>query len=122
MSDNHPIRLARLIELSPAELLALEPAWIQSEQSGSREHFYAEVLLAYLSGDNETLVLKDQSARDLAYQGGEWLLWSRAGALVAQRLDAARASLVGEPLTLADGVSAALSGRIPHLTRRWRGL
>ena len=33
-----------------------------------------------------------------------WLLWVRAGTLVAQRLDVARAALTGEPVTLADAV------------------
>ena len=34
-----------------------------------------------------------------------WLLWVRAGTLVAQRLDVAQAALTGEPVTLADGVA-----------------
>ena len=34
-----------------------------------------------------------------------WLLWVRAGRLVAQRLDLAQAALTGEPVTLADGVA-----------------
>ena len=40
-----------------------------------------------------------------------WLLWVRAGTLVAQRLDVAKAALTGEPVTLADGlrVSDALA-------------
>jgi serine/threonine protein kinase/Tol biopolymer transport system component len=33
-----------------------------------------------------------------------WLLWLRAGSLLAQRLDVDRAALIGEPTTLADGV------------------
>ena len=37
---------------------------------------------------------------------GGWLLWVRAGTLVAQRLDVAKAALTGEPVTLADGVAA----------------
>ena len=40
-----------------------------------------------------------------AFRGGGWLLWVRAGTLVAQRLDVARAALTGEPVTLADGVA-----------------
>ena len=35
-----------------------------------------------------------------------WLLWVRAGTLVAQRLQLAQAALTGEPVTLADGVAA----------------
>ena len=34
-----------------------------------------------------------------------WLLWVRAGTLVAQRLDVAQAALTGEPVTLADAVA-----------------
>ena len=34
-----------------------------------------------------------------------WLLWVRAGTLVAQRLDVAKGALTGEPVTLADGVA-----------------
>ncbi|MBM3819498.1 MAG: hypothetical protein FJW14_10870 [Acidimicrobiia bacterium] len=41
-----------------------------------------------------------------------WLLWVRAGTLVAQRLDVARAALTGDPVTLADAVAVdpTLSG------------
>ena len=39
-----------------------------------------------------------------ASEGG-WLLWVRAGTLVAQRLDLARAALTGDPVTLADAVA-----------------
>ena len=41
---------------------------------------------------------------DASREGG-WLLWVRAGALVAQRLDVAQAALTGDPVTLADGVA-----------------
>ena len=34
-----------------------------------------------------------------------WLLWMRAGTLVAQRLDVTQAALMGEPVTVADGVA-----------------
>ena len=39
-----------------------------------------------------------------AFREGGWLMWVRAGALVAQRLDVAKAALAGETVTLADGV------------------
>ena len=39
------------------------------------------------------------------YLPSGWLLWVRAGTLVAQRLDVAQAALTGEPVTLADGVA-----------------
>jgi len=34
-----------------------------------------------------------------------WLMWVRAGALVAQRLDVTKAALTGTPVTMADGVA-----------------
>ncbi|MEQ1758182.1 MAG: protein kinase [Vicinamibacterales bacterium] len=37
---------------------------------------------------------------------GGWLLWVRAGTLVAQRLDVAKAALMGEPVRLAEAVTA----------------
>jgi len=40
-----------------------------------------------------------------------WLLWVRAGALVAQKLDVEMAALTGEPVTLADGVDVDISER-----------
>jgi Tol biopolymer transport system component len=43
-----------------------------------------------------------------AFRGDGWLLWVlRAGTLVAQRLDLDQKALVGEPLTLADGVTSS---------------
>ena len=39
------------------------------------------------------------------FRGGGWMLWVRAGTLVAQRLDVAKAALTGEPVTVADGVA-----------------
>jgi serine/threonine protein kinase/Tol biopolymer transport system component len=48
---------------------------------------------------------------------GGWLLWSRGGALLAQRLDIDRAMLTGTPLTLGDRintVSTASSGLIAY--------
>ena len=41
---------------------------------------------------------------DASREGG-WLLWVRAGTLLAQRLDVAQAALTGDPVTLADGVA-----------------
>ncbi|MEQ1761211.1 MAG: protein kinase [Vicinamibacterales bacterium] len=38
--------------------------------------------------------------------GGGWLLWGRASTLVAQRLDLDQQTLVGDPVTLADGMGA----------------
>ncbi len=39
-----------------------------------------------------------------AYLPAGWLLWVRAGALVAQRLDGTKAALTGETVTVAEGV------------------
>ena len=40
-----------------------------------------------------------------------WLLWVRGGALLAQRLDRTRATLIGDPLTVDDGVASDTSER-----------
>ena len=40
-----------------------------------------------------------------AARGGGWLLWVRAGTLVAQRLAEAQSALEGDPIKLADGVA-----------------
>ena len=53
------------------------------------------------------------------YLPSGWLLWVRAGALVAQRLDAAQTTLTGELVTLADGVavvSVAATGLVAYRT------
>ena len=39
------------------------------------------------------------------YLPSGWLLWVRAGTLVAQRLDLERKALTGDPVTLADPVA-----------------
>ncbi|HVH28254.1 MAG TPA: protein kinase [Vicinamibacterales bacterium] len=61
------------------------------------------------------------------FRGSGWMLWVRAGALVAQRLDVAKAALTGEPVTVADvgvrslggwlgGVSVAATGLVAYRT------
>jgi Tol biopolymer transport system component len=50
---------------------------------------------------------------------GPWLLWGRAGTLVAQRLDIEQATLTGEPVVAADrvgAVSVAASGLLAYRT------
>ena len=47
------------------------------------------------------------------YLAAGWLLWVRAGALVAQRLNLEQAALTGEPVTLADGVATELALAAP---------
>ena len=46
-----------------------------------------------------------------ALGGGGWLLWARAGTLVAQRLDPDQHILTGDPVTLADAVAVDESFR-----------
>ena len=41
-----------------------------------------------------------------AFLPSGWLQWVRGGTLLAQRLDVSKAALIGEPVTLADGVGA----------------
>ena len=55
-------------------------------------------------GDGSGVYLPDVGPAG-SVRGGGWLLWVRTGSLVAQRLDADKAVLIGEPLTLADGVA-----------------
>ena len=43
---------------------------------------------------------------DGALRRGNWVLWLREGALVGQQLDVEQGVLIGEPVSLADGVSA----------------
>ncbi len=54
----------------------------------------------------------------MAYLPSGWLLWIRSGgSLVGQRLDLARGTLVGEPVTLGDGVlsvSASATGVVAY--------
>ena len=54
------------------------------------------------------------------YLPSGWLLWVRAGTLVAQRLNLDKATLTGEPVTVADGagaVSAAATGLVAYTGR-----
>jgi serine/threonine protein kinase len=55
--------------------------------------------------DGSVSRLLTPSGGDARYLATGWLLWVRAGALVAQRLDLAHSALTGELLTLAPGVS-----------------
>jgi eukaryotic-like serine/threonine-protein kinase len=62
--------------------------------------------------------LRVGDARLMAYLPSGWLLWIRSGGtLVGQRLDVARGTLVGEPVSLADGVfsvSASAAGVVAY--------
>ena len=64
----------------------------------------AGIYLGALDGSAPTRLTPADSAGGLYLPSG-WLLWVRAGTLVAQRLDLAQAALTGEPVTLADGVA-----------------
>ena len=56
-----------------------------------------------LDGSSQTRLVTDISMG--VYAPGGWLLWVRMGSLIAQRLDLERLTLIGDPLTLADGVA-----------------
>jgi len=63
----------------------------------------AGIYLSSLVGDAPTRLIATDSAG--VYLPSGWLLWVRGGTLVAQRLDVVQAALVGETVTLADGVA-----------------
>ena len=62
-------------------------------------------------GDGSAVFLPDRRGPGGSFSGGGWLLWVRTGMLVAQQLDVEKAALIGEPLTLADGVATDGSSR-----------
>ena len=76
----------------------------------------AGIYLGALDGSAPTRLTPADSAG--VYLPSGWLLWVRAGTLVAQRLDVAQAALTGEPVTLADGV--AVDGLSFGAPSRWR--
>ena len=63
----------------------------------------AGIHLGALDGSASTRLTPADSSG--VYLPSGWLLWVRAGTLVAQRLDVVQAVLTGEPVTLADGVA-----------------
>jgi eukaryotic-like serine/threonine-protein kinase len=62
----------------------------------------AGIYMGRLNGSSPTRLVSDLSSG--VYTPAGWLLWVRAGALMAQRLDVDRPAVTGEPLTLADGI------------------
>ena len=65
-----------------------------------------EVAGVYLGSLDGTAVTRLTSADGQgAYLPSGWMLWARAGTLLAARLDVEKAALLGAPLTLADGVA-----------------
>jgi Tol biopolymer transport system component len=69
----------------------------------------AGIYLGALDGSTPTRLTPSESAG--VYHPDGWLLWVRAGALVAQRLDVAQPALTGEPVTVADEVAVDTSER-----------
>jgi Tol biopolymer transport system component len=79
----------------------------------------AGVYLGSLGGGAAVRLTSDGAfdASPMAYLPSGWLLWIRGGTLVAQRLDVAKGALVGEPVSLADGVvnvSASATGVVAY--------
>jgi eukaryotic-like serine/threonine-protein kinase len=64
------------------------------------------IYLGDLTGGAPTLLTNAPSAA--RYLPSGWMLWARDGALLAQRLDVAKAALTGAPVTLATGVAAGM--------------
>jgi Tol biopolymer transport system component len=56
-------------------------------------------------GNSAATRLTPSTDTDPLYLPNGWLLWVRAGTLLAQRLDLARPALTGKQVTLADGVA-----------------
>jgi Tol biopolymer transport system component len=84
--------------------------WPDGLPDGRRFLFYAGgppdvagIYLGTLDGGTPARLTTSESAG--VSLRGEWLLWVRAGALVAQRLAAAQGRLTGELVTVADGVA-----------------
>jgi len=83
-----------------------------------REPDSTGIYLGTLDGSTPTRLTPDLSEgvflpagpAEASSEGG-WLLWVRAGALMAQHLDVSRAALVGEPVTLADGLTVDVALR-----------
>jgi Tol biopolymer transport system component len=83
--------------------------WPHGVPGGSQFVFYVRgapdasgIYLGTLDGKTTRLTAADNAGVYLS----KWLLWVRAGTLVARRLDLARGALTGEPVTLADGMPA----------------
>ena len=77
----------------------------------------AGIYLGALDGSAPTRLVASDTVDAGAYLPSGWMLWVRAGTLVAQRLDVAQATLAGEPVTVADGVagvSVAATGLVAY--------
>ena len=77
----------------------------------------AGIYLGALDGNAPTRLTLPADSRRARICPPGWLLWVRAGTLVAQRLDVAQVALRGEPVTLADAwsaVSVAATGLVAY--------
>ena len=77
------------------------------------------IYLSSLDGAVPKLLTADADFAPLAYLPSGWLLWSKSGALTAQRLDIDGATLTGQPHTLADNVgsvSVSVDGNLAYRT------
>jgi eukaryotic-like serine/threonine-protein kinase len=90
--------------------------WPEAIPGGHRFVFYAGgppdtagIYLGSLDGAAPTRLTPAESAG--VFHPGGWLLWVRAGALVAQRLDVDKAALAGEQVTVADSAAVDNSER-----------
>ena len=99
--------VAAVTTLGPQQVGHVAPHFLPD---GRRFLFYtrgtpdmAGICLGALDGSAPTRLTAADSAG--VHLPSRWLLWVRAGTLVAQRLDVAKAALTGEPVTLADGVA-----------------
>jgi Tol biopolymer transport system component len=99
--------------LGPQQLSHRAPQFLPD---GRRFLFYVQGIPdtagIYLGSLDESTVSRlTQSDSSGVYFPAGWLLWVRAGTLLAQRLDVAQRRLTGEPLTLAYGVAVDSFGR-----------
>jgi len=85
--------------------------WPHVLPDGRRFLFYATgppetagIYLGTIDGATATRLTPADSSGVYLNQGPGWLLWVRAGAVVAQQLDLKSAALTGEPVTVADDV------------------
>lgn len=92
--------------------------WPYALPDGQRFLFYAGgppdtagIYLGTLDGSPPTRLTPAESAG--VYHPDGWLLWMRAGALVAQPLDLEHATLTGDTVTVADAVATDTSERTP---------
>jgi Tol biopolymer transport system component len=68
--------------------------------------------------DGKPPVRLNSNISRFAYLPSGWILWLRAGALVAQRLDIEKAALTGPIVTVADSVSAMSVAATGHIAYR----